>query len=81
MRSSILPGSGTGSWRSFSGRLPNALENIKLAISNAKEYGAEGILQVGEIVETINHGLLSTHHFFMERQNRGIAKRQGVRIF
>ena len=35
---------GTGSWRSFSGRLPNALENIKLAISNAKEYGAEGIL-------------------------------------
>ena len=35
---------GTGTWRSFSGRLPNALANIDAAILNAKEYNAEGIL-------------------------------------
>ena len=35
---------GTGSWRSFSGRWPNAIKNIDSAITNAKEYDAEGIL-------------------------------------
>lgn len=35
---------GTGTWRSFTGRWPNAMQNIDSAIINAKEYGAEGIL-------------------------------------
>ena len=35
---------GTGSWRSFSGRWPSAMKNIDSAITNAKKYGAEGIL-------------------------------------
>ncbi len=35
---------GTGNWRSFSGRWPNAQVNIDLAITNAKEHNAEGVL-------------------------------------
>ena len=35
---------GTGTWRSFTGRWPSAMQNIDSAIINAKEYGAEGVL-------------------------------------
>ena len=35
---------GTGTWRSFTGRFPGAMENIDSAINNAAEYNAEGIL-------------------------------------
>jgi hypothetical protein len=35
---------GTGTWRSFSGRWPNARSNIDAAITNAKKYSADGIL-------------------------------------
>jgi hypothetical protein len=35
---------GTSTWNSFNGRLPNALDNIRAAISNARKYGALGSL-------------------------------------
>ena len=35
---------GTGSWRSFTGRLPNALANLRNAVDSGMAHGATGIL-------------------------------------